>query len=380
MTVSSIGEIEGCPRRWALTAADYPQLWKGRGYPPRLQGSAMEGTVIHSVLETILRGLGKSNCISVDDPSAIQLMKGLGGYTKLIEQSIDKALDPFRANPRSVGLIDDVSVYLYSRTPQIRNRVQALLSRRSIQSVPSSRTGKRFGGSLRQGLFPEIVLKASQIGWKGKADLVVLSGDTCEIIDFKTGRREEHHAFQLHVYALLWSRDIEANESGRLANRLVLAYPDGDVEVQAPTARELIDIERQLVERRCTAAQTLSRNPPEARPDISRCCYCAVRHLCDEYWSPDVQRTMGGQPEKHLVDIELVIVKKHGPFSWDAKITSSDHLPADNPALLRTSHVECFDSGVRLRVLAATVTVDKDNADLPAVITLGRFSEYYVVV
>lgn len=41
MSVSVHAEIEECPRRWALSAADYPGLWSGRGYPPRLQVSTL---------------------------------------------------------------------------------------------------------------------------------------------------------------------------------------------------------------------------------------------------------------------------------------------------------------------------------------------------
>lgn len=380
MTVSSIGEIEACPRQWALAAAQYPHLWKGRGYPPRLQVSALEGTVIHTVLETIIRELAKSNCLSVDDPRALQIMRELGGYTELIANSIDKALHHYKTNPRAVRLIDDMTLSLHSRAPQIRNRVQAMLSRRKISSVAKTSIEKQSGGPLGYGLFPEIVLKANHIGWKGKADLLVLSHDACEIIDFKTGKREEHHPFQLQVYALLWSRDTERNPSGRLANRLVLAYQDGDVEVEAPTVHELAEIKQQLVKRRTSADQILFREPPEARPDSSRCGYCVVRQLCDEYWNPRTPQGISPPPDKHVFDIELEIDKKHGEFSWDGKVTSSDHLPVGKKALLRTIEVLELTAGVRLRILAAAVTLDQETQDLPAIITLGRLSEVYVVV
>lgn len=37
MSVSTYAEIEECPRRWALSSAEYPELWGGRGYPPKLK-------------------------------------------------------------------------------------------------------------------------------------------------------------------------------------------------------------------------------------------------------------------------------------------------------------------------------------------------------
>jgi hypothetical protein len=48
MTVTTLGGIESCPRRWALGAAHNPELWSGRGYPPRVQLGALSGTVVHS--------------------------------------------------------------------------------------------------------------------------------------------------------------------------------------------------------------------------------------------------------------------------------------------------------------------------------------------
>lgn len=51
MTVTTLLEIEACPRRWSLTNAEYPALWDGRGYPPQIQPAALGGTVVHSAVE-----------------------------------------------------------------------------------------------------------------------------------------------------------------------------------------------------------------------------------------------------------------------------------------------------------------------------------------
>lgn len=37
----------------------------------------------------------------------------------------------------------------------------------------------------------EVELRAKIIGWKGKADLLVLADAACEITDFKTGTADE---------------------------------------------------------------------------------------------------------------------------------------------------------------------------------------------
>ena len=48
MSVSTYAEIEECPRRWALSSAEYPELWGGRGYPPKLQVAALAGIKTHT--------------------------------------------------------------------------------------------------------------------------------------------------------------------------------------------------------------------------------------------------------------------------------------------------------------------------------------------
>lgn len=46
MSFSTLSELEACPRRWALSVADYPHVWEKRGYPPRPQITALEGAVV----------------------------------------------------------------------------------------------------------------------------------------------------------------------------------------------------------------------------------------------------------------------------------------------------------------------------------------------
>src|ERR1051325_11146603 len=62
MTVTTLVEIEACPRRWALSRAAYPELWPGQGYPPRVQIGALAGNVVHSTLEVITTALIEAGC------------------------------------------------------------------------------------------------------------------------------------------------------------------------------------------------------------------------------------------------------------------------------------------------------------------------------
>src|SRR4051812_31816068 len=90
MTVTSLTEMELCPRRWALARAQYPNIWGGHGYPPHVSLSALTGTIVHRALETVTKGLNTAGCASVKDPSACNVLRNLGGYTAVINACIDE--------------------------------------------------------------------------------------------------------------------------------------------------------------------------------------------------------------------------------------------------------------------------------------------------
>jgi PD-(D/E)XK nuclease superfamily len=385
MTVTTLTEIEGCPRRWALNGADYPTLWGGRGYPTRPHVSALAGSVVHQVLETIMRRLVGAGCGSVADPAATSVLRALGGYTKVLNECIDRVLERQVENPRAVTMLDSVARALRGLVPELRSCAQALLARvrlphnASTEAVGDASRHKR-RGPITSGAFPEIELRAPRLGWKGIADLLVVSDDLCAITDFKTGEADEAHTFQVRVYALLWSLDDQLNPNGRLADRLILAYRAGDVDVPAPTAEQLRELENLIAARRDAAHQALARRPPEARPDPDGCRYCGVRQLCDAYWSAETQRLFPTDADSGFSDVELRVLGRHGSSSWDAVILLSRIAPAGTRALLRVPRGTELQSGAQLRVLNAAVSPDPEDPGQPVVVTLGTHSEMYAAL
>ncbi|MGA2614206.1 MAG: PD-(D/E)XK nuclease family protein [Spirochaetia bacterium] len=378
MTITTLSEIEACPRRWALAAAEYPELWSGHGYPPRLQLSALVGTIVHLALQTITRKLVQAACSSVQDQNGPKVMKELGGYTKVVHDCIDRVLHRFTNNPRALPLLESANRSLRARTPELRTRIQTMLCRvrlPPLQTVRAEMRESKLRAPLTIGAFTEIELRATHIGWKGKADMLVLSDETCEITDVKTGMPEERHQFQVQVYALLWCRDEELNPNHRRADRLVLRYSDEDVQVAAPTAVQLEEIERNIVARRDAALQTASQRPPEARPNRENCRYCGVRHLCDKYWTPETQFVIGA--DQRFTDAEVSITGRHGPSSWDAVVKLSAHSKAGTRAVLRTHHELEFRVNDCLRIIEAAIAGGDDEQ--PVVFTLFAVSEVYSV-
>jgi hypothetical protein len=101
MTVTTLVEIEACPRRWALGRAAYPGLWSGQGYPPRVQLGALAGSVVHLTLEIITTRLIAAGCPSIHSPIATKTLRDLGGFTKVVNDCMDRVLKRLATNPRA---------------------------------------------------------------------------------------------------------------------------------------------------------------------------------------------------------------------------------------------------------------------------------------
>lgn len=384
MSVSTHSEIEKCPRRWALSSADYPELWGRHGYPPKLQVAALTGSVVHLALEIITKQLAHAKVPSLSDPVAPQVLKDLGGYTSVVEDCVERILERYVDNPRAGALMEHARRSLRGQVPTLRARVQSMLSRlrlpKGMQSAPGTSTPKSGGRPRRlplvNGTHPEVEVRAKNVGWKGKVDLLVLDDGACEITDFKTGAADETHKFQVRAYAVMWRFDDELNPSGRAVNRLVLSYESRDVDVPPPNASEFDDLGRELFERRQTAEAALAARPPSAHPSTESCRYCGVRQLCDEYWANAMQVV---SDDGRFVDVELKITGRNGPTSWDAVVVCARDLPTKSAALLRLQQPEEFKTGTRVRVLEGALARDPEDATAPAIVTLSALSEAYHV-
>lgn len=382
LTFSALREIEACPRKWALSSADYPSIWSDRGYPARVNVKALAGTVVHTVLETVTKELVKAGCPSVLDASAVMVLQQLGGWSKVVGLAIDQLVARCAANPRLSRLSDYFSRSLRAQVPEMRSRVQTMLARRVLLSK-SKPTGagvqRRQRGPLGPGVYCELDLRVPRLGWRGRTDLLSLTSDECEITDFKTGERADEHAFQLRVYATLWNRDDILNPDARLATQLVLAHPHGDVSVLAPTAQEISVIEAELVARGAAARKAINVHPPEAKPSLECCRYCGVRQLCDVYWQPDTQQRLADErvdETPRFVDVAATVYRQHGPKSWDIFIgTGKDRIKG----LLRTAGDFDFRPGQELRILDVAQSVDDADHSGVRCLTVGQLSEIYTV-
>ena len=359
---SSLREATKCPRRWMLSRASYPKIWSGWGYPPRPTLPILVGNVVHGILEVLLRSFREQGCTSLADPATVKVLKDLGGYTKLVEHRIDEELAQLADNPRVADRLAPLHTALRVKVPEIRQRVQSVIARTLFQ--PGSETvgdesspGAR--GPLSLGFHPEVELRAPELRLAGRADLVTVEEDACEITDYKTGSPDPHHADQLRLYALLWSRDTDLNPQTLPVRRLIVSYPSHDVVVDPPTPAELDGLAEETTDLIHEAEVALQERPPPALPEVTMCQLCGVRQLCSEYWSEldlGLSEEAAGS-EQDWFDFQGTVTGQNGARSW---LVDTD---TGGPALLLRTSSEAapFTIGDQIRLLNLRREVDPES-------------------
>lgn len=392
MSFSDLRNIETCPRRWSLSAASYPNIWSRRGYPPKIYLGTLYGHILYGALELIVKSLNRVSCPSVEDESFVDVMRGLGGYTGIIEQAAAHVLNRLNENPRFTPRSRYFVAELKKAAPALRENLQILVGKLRLG-------GMHFGVAVQQprrvalneGTYAEIELRVAKMQWHGFVDMLTVSESNCEIVDFKTGEPTPEHEEQVRVYSLLWARDSELNPKGRIANCLTVSYSRGDTTVKSLTDDELDLLERDLALRSINALTEIRKNPPPAVPSLDNCTFCSVRQLCDEYWTDATQELLAqeksnasGCEVRHLADFEVEIGEQESPSIWRATALHCRLVSPLSAVLIRIPEEnqplrELTKRGRRFRIIDAFVTGQTDDESTTLLISLTRSSEAFVV-
>jgi CRISPR/Cas system-associated exonuclease Cas4 (RecB family) len=301
--------------------------------------------VMHRAIARLIRALADSGIGSFEDPRSVAILKSLGGYSKVIGESVTDVVRSLTGNPR-FDLVSSSSLSrLNSRLPSIREQVQLQLSRLKwkLQPPPVDPTedldidtvaGDRV--PLEQGTHFEVELRHPGIKWRGFADLIELHDDFCIIEDFKSGEPSDDHLLQLQIYALLWSHDDELNPAKTAVDKLVISYPNGD-RIVPYDKRRGSNLVRELQARTKAVRKAVSGPESHANLDAERCPQCDVRHLCSDYWTGNRPPSAGGEGGERLQidDIQLTLRSRKGQNAWLAECQMSNHLPVGSTVLLR---------------------------------------------
>lgn len=394
----SLREIEACPRRWSLNSASYPDIWSRRGYPPKVYLAALAGKIIHAALETITNALNRAGCVSVKDEHFVRVMRELGGYTKIVEETIKSICNNLEDNPRFTSKSKYISRKLRTSVPALREQLQIMIGKLRLQggfvAATVSRSQSNRGSTrsaLNNGTYSEVELRVDQLRWRGFVDALTLSDASCEIVDYKTGMPKPEHEEQVRLYSLLWARDAQLNPIGRTVDRLTLAYSTIDVAVEPPTASQLDILEQEIISRTKAALGLAQQVPPRAMPSIHNCGYCSVRQLCSDYWIPQVQQILAQEvlqelsaTGEYLIDLEVDNLEQQTPLSWSAVVLLCRALPARSQILIRLSEStsllqNVFNRGARIRILDALL-INQTEDDVTFIsVHLTRMSEVFIV-
>lgn len=383
MSFSKLQKIESCPRRWSLMASDYPHIWGKRGYPKPLIQSTFSGQVVHRAVEIIVKEFHRRGYTSFNDAQAITGMRELGGFSRVIEKSLDDILSQYADNPRAFGTLEVVKRALQEKKGEIRENVRILLPRtlEGRRTAPwGAFLGQGANGPLGNGIHPEVRLVNEEMKWEGVADLIHLSSNECEIRDIKTGVPKEGHAEQLRIYSLLWLSDARKNPAARPASKLTISYINVDVDVPPLLTSEVTVYKDKLMARTKIAQEKAAGRPPEAIPSTDNCHHCFVRHLCSAYWEKATLEMLAeDQHATSMIDVEVKIIGVHGLRSYDVVSIASSNLPPNTPLIMRFSGntIGCT-IGNRIRLLDASITREEDYEDNgQVIISTSRVSEVY---
>lgn len=309
MTFSKLNQIEMCPRKWALTSSDYPEIWEGNGYPETVSLSIIRGRVIHRCIETVLRELINKN-FSCTDENIVTSLKGLGGLSLVIEESISKVISYYVKNPRANQHLNHFEILLQEKKGDIREDIAILLSRNVDKSRSETKEtfSRRKTKRLVCGSYSEIRLVDEDLKWEGVADIIKITRDTCEIRDIKSGLPREDHADQVRIYNYLWLNDKIKNPTAKQATKLTISYIAEDVDVPPLKDSEIDAFRDELIARTKVAKEKVSKIRPKAITGVGKCCICSVRHLCNEYWEKDtLDLRQENKATKSMIDIDSLL-------------------------------------------------------------------------
>lgn len=374
-SVSALREAEACPRRWALKHATYYGI---DGYPSKLSPGSLRGLVVHAALERVADALDETSAASMAD--VVNVLTALGGISAVLEHALAAIIGTIDDTPRGRRHLAHTVDGVRRQLPTMRLTVQFTLQRalrfpRANLPTHQPQAGKEVA-PLESGFHTEVRLAPPDMDWVGIADVIRLTGNECEIIDYKSGDESPSHEEQLRVYALLWARDRRLNPSGRLADQLTLIYPNAIHEVPSPTSRELDQMEIELRQRVRAARRDIEDRPPEARVTPENCRYCDVKHLCTKYWTAAGQRRIKERTAPSIRSVQALMVDQRSPTFGIGTIDHDAYLEAGTRVLINHLPPPSLESGRRIRLMDVRVDTDADGV---AVIQSLAFSEAYVV-
>lgn len=218
---------------------------------------------------------------------------------------------------------------------------------------------------LRPGTYPEQVVADDAIQFVGVVDLLEVTEDGAEIVDFKSGSPDIAHEEQLRCYSALWKHDRVRNPEGRPATRLRIVYPSGPIELALDGVDDE-DTRNSLRTRMMLATEELENEIPRASPSPEICQYCSVRHLCDEYWESGTN-----EARTNTIDLEMEFQELRTANSGTVRL----HRTSSNATIF--GPIDEVGSGDRVRALELYRSVEDETSEVQ--LRVSPLSELFVM-
>jgi PD-(D/E)XK nuclease superfamily len=336
-------EAQRCPLSVALRRSSYPRLWGGFGYPSRPTAASVSGIIVHEAAETLLKKLVQAGVTSLMHPEAMNVLRKLGGFTKVLENSLLEFFARENDNPRFEQFRDDLIRTSRLKLPQMRATLQALLvshvwaplssesqsSRKvTIKSAPAKPTQRP---SLGSGTFVEVDLQDAFAKWRGRVDILDVDESGCGITDLKSGVALDEHKEQLIVYAMLWNEDLERNPARLPIKRLQIVYGSGKIAVEIPDTAQMHIFRKDLIDSSESVRSALNASAVSANPSKENCRQCPVKLLCQRYWESLPSVSSGD----HLSNNQVTLIEARGDRAWLAAVTASAAIEVGKKIIVR---------------------------------------------
>ncbi len=359
---SSLQAIKKCPLQWQLLHSRYgTEMQK---YPARLSPAAVEGNIIHSVLEKLFRTLSLAGLPALGTPEFHDCVARVN-IKKEVTSRIKSHDEEVAQHPRGSGF------RLRSTAQQLANKTIRLF-RQQYSDLPvkdsnqvgtgandtfslSESTNKTDGdpGFLLEklGSLSEYKIDHPDIPFMGVVDFIFLEDKQPVIIDFKTGSESQDHLKQIMIYAVLWWR-----QTGKVPKRLEIRYPHTIKSLQV-NERDLAGEEKNLCSEVDDAVVKLYAKPAKAICG-EQCGFCDVRQFCEAYWEKYSTNAISNDIKAKIIDIEIVVDGQPTSYGFTAKTTKD----LDVAVVFKentTKFPHQVKEGQRLRILSVVAKDDE---------------------
>lgn len=303
LSFSSLATIDTCPLQWQLIHSSYADV---RKFPTRPNPSAVEGTIVHHVLDELFKQLAFAGLPELGSPEFAQVIASMN-LTGKIEGLIFEHENQISKHPRGGGfrlrtgtqqIVNQIIRLFRSEYPKAKPNTAALPKPLSVSSLG---TEIQLLPLLRErGALSEVRIAHATLPFEGIIDLVRMDNEGISVVDFKTGAPKPSHREQLLLYAVLWWRKTSA-----LPKQVEVRYLTGTEIV--PVDEALLTESETRLAQRIEAVHAALLSPPATARLGEHCQHCDVRQFCTDYWTNCDHGALTDKAKIKNIDIELTV-------------------------------------------------------------------------